>query len=119
MNNTKLFLKDYISTKTLKVKSLNNLSKKFEKIFIKTKKEVYVKKKTLNILNNNFKFNFKIKDLNRFDKFQNIAIIGMGGSILGAEALYSFFKKKIKKKVYFFNNLDEDKVSNFKKKKLF
>ncbi len=116
MNNTKLFLKDYISTKTLKVKSLNNLSKKFEKIFIKTKKEVYVKKKTLNILNNNFKFNFKIKDLNRFDKFQNIAIIGMGGSILGAEALYSFFKKKIKKKVYFFNNLDEDKVSNFKKK---
>ena len=39
----------------------------------------------------------------------------MGGSILGVEAIYSFLKKKIKKKVFFFNDLDENKISCFKK----
>jgi len=39
----------------------------------------------------------------------------MGGSILGAEAIYNSFKNKIKKKFYFFNNLNEDEVTNFKK----
>ena len=40
----------------------------------------------------------------------------MGGSILGAEAISNFLGKKIKKKVYFFNDLNENKISNFKKK---
>ena len=40
----------------------------------------------------------------------------MGGSILGSEAIYNFLIKKIKKKVYFFNNLDETEIMNFKKK---
>ena len=40
----------------------------------------------------------------------------MGGSILGTEAIYNFFQKKIKKKFYFFNNLDENKLYDFKKK---
>ena len=58
--------------------------------------------KTESILNKNFKLNFKIKDLNKFKKFKNLAIIGMGGSILGAEAIYQSLKKKIKKKSLFF-----------------
>ena len=40
----------------------------------------------------------------------------MGGSILGAEAVKNFFEKKVKKKIYFFNNLDPEYVSKFKKK---
>ena len=40
----------------------------------------------------------------------------MGGSILGSEAINNFLQKKIKKKVYFFNNLDTLKISEFKKK---
>ena len=32
--------------------------------------------------------------------FKSLAILGMGGSILGTEAIYSF-RKKIKKKVVF------------------
>ena len=39
----------------------------------------------------------------------------MGGSILGAEAIYNFLQPKIKKKFYFFNNLDEDKISRLKR----
>ena len=32
----------------------------------------------------------------------------MGGSILGSKCIYSFFKSKIKKKIFFFDNLDPD-----------
>ena len=42
----------------------------------------------------------------------------MGGSILGAEAIYNFFKKKVKKKFYFFNNIDENKIKEFKQKEI-
>ena len=35
----------------------------------------------------------------------------MGGSILGSEAIYYLFKKNIKKKVYFLNDLDESKIN--------
>ena len=42
----------------------------------------------------------------------------MGGSILGAEAIYSFLFKKINKKVYFFDNLDPKQIEKFKKKNL-
>ena len=40
----------------------------------------------------------------------------MGGSILGAESLYEFFNYKIKKKFYFLDNLDENKIIKVKKK---
>jgi glucose-6-phosphate isomerase len=43
----------------------------------------------------------------------------MGGSILGVEAIYGFFEKKIKKKIYFFDDLDESKIKNFKKRENF
>ena len=39
-------------------------------------------------------------------------MIGMGGSILGSEAIYSFLKDKIKKKFYFINNLQSLKNSS-------
>ena len=73
--------------------------------------------KTLNILNKNYKFNFNLNDLKKFKKFKKIAIVGMGGSILGTEAIYNFLKFKIKKKVYFFNNLDNSMIVNFEKTK--
>ena len=34
----------------------------------------------------------------------------MGGSILGAKAIYSFLKKKIKKKFFFQDNLSEKNI---------
>ena len=60
--------------------------------------------------------NFKIKDLKKFDNFKTVVIIGMGGSILGAEAIYNFLSKKIKKKFYFFDNIDPEKNFFLKKK---
>ncbi len=112
-NNLKF--KNYFQSKYFKKKSSKKLLGKFDKILKETESEVFDSTKTLYILNKEFNFNFKIKDLKKFQKFQNVAIIGMGGSILGAEAIYNFFKNKIKKKFYFFNNLNEDEVTNFKK----
>ena len=37
----------------------------------------------------------------------------MGGSILGTEAIYEFLKIK-KKKIYFFDNINSDKIKEFK-----
>ena len=119
MNNHNFFLKDNIKQKYLKIRTNKYFSNKFENIFLDIKEDIKNTDKTLNFLDNKFKFNFKIRDLKKFKKYQTIALIGMGGSILGSEAIYNFLKKKIKKKVYFFNNLDEKKIEDFKKKEIF
>ena len=69
--------------------------------------------KTLNVLNRKFIIDPKVKQLNKFKKYKKIAVIGMGGSILGAEAIYNFFQKKIKKKFNFFNDINETKILDF------
>ena len=96
----------------------SNLLKKYTKILSIIKKDIKDKNKTLNVLDNKFKFNFKINDLKKFKKFKKIAIIGMGGSILGAEAIHNFLQHKIKKEIYFLNDLNDKKIKAFKKKNL-
>ena len=91
-------------------------TKDFTKILTQFNNELKNKEKTINVLDQDFQFNFKVSQLKKFLKFKKIAIIGMGGSILGAEAIYSIFKSKIQKKVYFFNDIDEKKIISFKKK---
>ena len=66
-------------------------SKTFKKIERDIKKDLDNNNRTLNILSKNYKFNFNLNDLKRFNKYKTIVIIGMGGSILGAESLYNFF----------------------------
>ena len=91
-------------------------SKNFNELLLFFKDELKNKEKTINVLNKEFQFNFEFSKLRKFLKFKKIAIIGMGGSILGAEAIYNIFKRKIKKKVYFLNDIDEKKLIRFKKK---
>ena len=110
-------LKNSIPKEIFKTTSLKKYSKYYKKVFEELKDEINSENKTLNVLNNNFSLNFNKKAFKRFSLFNEIAIIGMGGSILGAEALNNFLKKKIKKKFYFFNNLDIKKISDFKKEK--
>ena len=62
-----------------------------------------------------YEFNFSTKTVKKFSKFKNIVIIGMGGSILGTKSIYSFLKKKIQKKVFFFDNLDSNLNLKYKK----
>ena len=77
--------------------SLSKFSKIFKNLEKETKEEINNSKKTLNVLSKSYKFNFKVKELRKFKKYKTVVIIGMGGSILGAESLYNFFKFKIKK----------------------
>ena len=42
----------------------------------------------------------------------------MGGSILGTKSIYSFLKTKVKKEVFFFDNLDENLHLQFNKIKI-
>ncbi len=61
-------------------------------------------------------YNFRFQDIRSFKKFNTVVIIGMGGSILGSKAIYSFLKYKIKKKFLFIDNLDESLLVSIKKK---
>ncbi len=115
MKKNKLLLKNNIFNKYLDKEHIKKFTKKFDKTFQDIIKDINNPKKTLNILSNNFEFNFKFKDLERFRKYKEIAIIGMGGSILGAEAIDEFLKTKIKKKIYFFDNIDEKLILKIKK----
>ena len=95
---------------------------KFKNFLIKNKKK-NISKKLKSLLSENneilktlsvrYKYSYTKKIVSKFKKYQNITLIGMGGSILGSQAIYDFIKHKIKKKVFFVNNLD----SRFFKKK--
>ena len=70
-------------------------------------------------LSESYQSNFNRKKVKDLKKYSIVRIIGMGGSILGAEAIYEFLKIKIKKKFIFFNNLGLEKgYFKSKKKKL-
>ena len=62
-----------------------------------------------------YNYDFSQTLVKKFSRYKKIFIIGMGGSILGSKSLYSFFKEKIKKEVFFFDNLDENLITNFNK----
>ena len=107
--------KNFIQKNNLSRKSVQKLSKNFQKIIKEIRESIENPNNIFNVLSDNYKLNFKIKELKRFSKFSNLVIIGMGGSILGSEAIYGFLKKKIKKKIYFFDDINEQKISKFKK----
>ena len=50
--------------------------------------------------------NYNIKRIKKKIGNNKVRLIGMGGSILGAQAIYNFLKDKIKKKFIFINNLE-------------
>ena len=69
----------------------------------------------LNSLKSSYKYSYKKKLISRLKSFSKIRIIGMGGSILGTEAIHDFLKEKINKKVVFIKNLNSS--SHVDKKK--
>ena len=105
-------------TKNIKFKNfiIKGNNQKIKKFFLQLLKD---KLKLLEPLKKNYKYNYPKKLISKLDKYSNINIIGMGGSILGAEAIYDFLKNNSKKKITFINNLNNN--ANYlkdKKKKL-
>jgi glucose-6-phosphate isomerase len=54
----------------------------------------------LSSLNNNYKDSYNKNFLSKFKNINEIFLIGIGGSILGAKAIYSFLKPKNKKFIF-------------------
>ena len=108
-----LIYKNLIHKKNLNLNLNGKLKKKYLSIFENLKINLDIPNNSFYSLSKKFKFNFS--DFRRFKKFKTIAIIGMGGSILGSEAIYNFFQNKIKKKFIFFDDIDENKIINFQK----
>ena len=74
------------------------------------------KNQVIESLKISYQNNFKRKKILKYKKANNFRIIGMGGSSLGANAIYDFLKKKIKKNFLFVDNLQTNiKVDNKKK----
>ena len=88
----------------LNIKSYKN-NKKIKKDFKDLIKNQYP---IFESLKPTYKYSYTKKNILKYKKFSNIRIIGMGGSILGTEAIYCFLKKKIKKKLTFVNNLNSN-----------
>ena len=88
------------------------------KNFLKIKNNKKIKKDFQELLKNqplcfdslksSYKYSYSKKIINKYKKFSNIRIIGMGGSILGTKAIYGFLKKKIKNKITFVDNLNSN-----------
>ncbi len=107
-----------ISTKNLK---FFNFKKKISSSIIKKELKLILGNKENEVINSlklSYKYSYSHKFLNKFrNKFSSIRLIGMGGSILGTKAIYSFLNSQIKKKIFFFDNLlpllKKEKKSNF------
>ena len=99
--------------KNFKVKNIKTSTNSIIKKNIS--KEIKNRKNLLNSLSRSYKYSYNKKDLSAFKNFKEINLIGMGGSTLGTEAIYSFLNQKVKKKINFFNNLDNFQKTNNKK----
>ena len=100
----------------------NILFKNFKKKYsppVNSKLDFVLRKNNeiLNSLKSNYRYSYSKKFVDKYKKnFSILRIIGMGGSILGTKAIFSFLKKKVKKKIIFFDNLlPKFKLNNEKK----
>ena len=76
-------------------KKVNLKLKKYLKELISSKSEV------LNSLSSDYKYSYTKKSIQKLKKYKDIRIFGMGGSSLGAMAIYDFLSHKISKNLYF------------------
>ena len=88
-----------INFKNFKFKKNNKIIKKDLNTLLKEKNSI------LDSLRKSYKNRYSKKFFLTLKNYTNINVIGMGGSILGTEAIYHFLKNKIKKNFYFNNNL--------------
>jgi len=99
-----------IYLKNFKLKKKSSKVANILKVILKKKDPI------IQSLSKNFKNSFDTKILRKFYSSKNFRIIGMGGSILGTEAIYNFLRNKVKKNFLFINDLDVSIMNNKKEK---
>ncbi len=70
----------------------------------------------LDSLKKNYKDSFSKKTINKYKKYSNYRVIGMGGSTLGTQTIYEFLKDNVKKDFVFIDNLRQKKLKIKNKK---
>ena len=97
--------------KTFKTKKIKTslVKKKFLEL-IKEKNQV------IQSLSKEYENSFDSKIIKKIKSSSDYRIIGMGGSSLGARAIYNFLKSKISKKFIFVDNLQKANKQKMKKK---
>ena len=104
-----------ILSKTFKFKKNKKVLSEWKKI-----KEEYKNNNNpvISSFSKKYKNHFDFKKIKKkYSSFNNVKIFGMGGSILGSEAIYSFLNHKIKKNFLFVNNLKSEKEKFLNKNK--
>ena len=108
------FFKNYFINLNSYKKNLKKTKKVFNSFILDFKNN---KIPILESFEKNYEFDFSRTTVKKFSKYKNIIVIGMGGSILGTKSIYSFLREKIKKEVFFFDNLDLNLLLKYKKLK--
>jgi len=104
------------------MRSKNIIFKKYG-IVLKNKKKIknlinyYSQLKLFKSFSNKYNYSFSKSKIQKYKKFDNYTIVGIGGSSLGIEAIYKFLNFKSKKKFIFKNNLSTQKIRENKKAK--
>ena len=94
--------------RNFKSRKNNRNLRKYLKQLIVSKNEV------IKSLTNEYDYSFTKQKIKKLKKYKDIRIFGMGGSSLGANAIYDFLRYKIKKNFYFLSNLNKRKFSSKK-----
>ena len=81
------------------------IKKKNKKINLKLKSILKENNAVIQSLRSTYRDSYNKKNFKSLNKNFDYRIIGMGGSTLGAQAIYDFLKTKIKKKFFFIDNL--------------
>ena len=83
------------------------IKKNFKTLLKELNKILLNENEVINSLKRNYKYNYSKELIKKLKNYKTFQLVGMGGSILGSKAIYEFLKKKIKKKIIFFYDLDE------------
>ena len=97
-------------------KKRNN--QKIKKLFSEILQKKNSSFRVIDTFSNNYQYSYSKKNITRFKKYKTISVFGLGGSSLCIKAIYDFLKFKIRKKVYFYDNLNVEVPNTVKKKNL-
>ena len=93
--------------KNFKNNKKTNNSQVKKKLLLLFKEKNYI----LDSIKKNYKDSFSKKIINKYKKYSTFKVIGMGGSTLGTQTIYEFFKDIVKKDFVFIDNLRQKKLN--------
>ncbi len=81
-------------------------SQKLKSLFAEILQKKNSSYKVIDTFSNNYQYSYNKKKIAKFKKYKSLSVFGLGGSSLCVKAIYDFLRYKIKKKVFFYDNLD-------------